>query len=514
MDMLLSFTSADWIIAWVQEPTWKLMFLLFVNIFWIPVFYALLMEVWDAFQNYTADIHHSLNRKFVFLAVDVPRDTEQTPLSMEAIFNQLAGAHGSQTWWEARWKGEFQEWFSFEIVSLEGYVQYIIRAPYALRDLVEASIYAQYPDAEISEVTDYTDDVPKQYPDEKWDMYGMEYLLHRPNAYPIKTYRDFEDKVRGELVDPMAALLEIMSKIGKGEQIWYQILAKPIVAEDWLAEAQQEIDKIVDRKSPEPKRGGILGFLFNIPFMITGLLDNLLGLELGGGGGDESKEDSAPLLQRLTPGEQQLLEDMERKNGKLVYKCLMRIVYVGRKEVFNKARGVGPVVGAIKQFNDDSRNWFKPGKHSWTKANYTLKKARIYLRQNSFMEAYAGRSLSSAQASGGYVLNTEELATIYHFPMASVRAPLVKRTGAKKSEPPSTLPLGDIGATEFEIGSSKPLTEPKASDRGSVLLPEPASVADLKEQNEGGLPSVDDSQVRYVDIPSSPKRKEPPSDES
>jgi hypothetical protein len=507
----------DWIVYLVQQPTWKLVALLFVNGLWIPVAWWLYQEVWESFQFWTSGMHAgNPSRKFIYLAVDVPSDTEQTPASMEAIFNQLAGAHGTSTWVDQKWRGEFLDWFSFEIVSLEGYVQYIIRCRDNLRDLVEAAVYAQYPDAEISEVSDYTNDVPSHWPDTDWDYFGTGYATKLPDGYPIKTFVEFEDKIRGEFVDPMSAMLEIMSKIGKGEQIWYQIQAKPIVDSDWIPAAQDEIDKLTERyKAPE--RGGIIGFLMKIPHQVTAAFDSIAETQLVGEGGDDSSNDFAksPMF-NMTPGEKTLLEDMERKTGKLAYKCRIRIAYFGKKNVFSKSRGVGPVVGALKQFNDASKNWLNVEKHSWTKANYAFKKARIYQRQNSFIQALKNRSLFAGDTPGGFILNSEELATIYHFPMLSVKAPMVKRTGAKKSEPPSTLPIGDIGGRSINIGSSP---EPPSAggaikpsnpvtgefDSGPIATSNSGSVTDKlrdEKQPEHGLSEViDASDVQMIEIP-------------
>lgn len=458
-----------------------------LNVLWIPLLWWFYHEIWDCWMNYINDFFNA-KRQFVVLAVDVPRDTEQTPVGMEAIFNQLAGAHGTFTGWEVYWLGAFQEWFSFEIVSIDGYVQYIIRCHKDLRDLVEASVYAQYPDAEITEVRDYVNDVPQAYPNEEWDFFGTEYNLAKPDAYPIRVYREFEDKVRGELLDPMSGLLEIMSKIGKGEQIWYQVLMKPIVDPDWAPDAQAVVDKLVEK---ETGGGDEPSLFWRIATLPISLIDRITAFLFPNfvGGGDDSGEKGAPRtnVMSLTPGERLLIEEMERKMGKLAYRVRIRIVYIAKKGVYNKARGVGPVIGAVKQFNDGTRNYFKVGKKSWTKANYAFKKARVYLRQNKFISAYANRSFSAGEATSGYVLNTEELATIYHFPMASVKAPLLKRTGSRKSEPPATLPV----------------------DRGETVV---ISVADKQDTEQ--VPSVDSNpndgidtvlpttdEVTFVDIP-------------
>jgi len=39
------------------------------------------------------------------------------------------------------------------------------------------------------------------------------------------------------------------------------------------------------------------------------------------------------------------------------------------------------------------------------------------------------------------VLNTEELATLYHLPGLAVRAPFLPRVESKKGQPPAPLPI-------------------------------------------------------------------------
>lgn len=517
------FIILEKILQSTQLPTWKLAGLIFVNGLWIPLFYYFFEEVWEAFRFWTNDMNKSRNRKLVYLAVDVPKDIEQTPAGMEAVFNQLAGAHGTETWWESRVEGGYQEWFSFEIVSLEGYVQYIIQTNEILRDLVEASIYAHYPDAEISEVTDYTTDIPSEWPNDDWNCFGTEYMLAKEEAYPLKTYNEFEDKVRGEFVDPMAGMLEIMSKINKGEQIWYQVLAKPIVDSDWHHGAKKLINKITERKEPS-KPKGLLGLIGYPIFWVTEIMNGLLAEE-GAPVKSDSMDDLAksPMF-KLTPGERTVLEDVERKMGKLAYRCRIRMFYVAKKDVFSKARGVGGVVGAIKQFNDANKNWLKVGKKSWTKANYWFKKARLYQRQANYYKAYKARSFYKGDYPDGFVLNSEELATIYHFPLASVKAPLLMRTGAKKSEPPTTLPVAGLEYATVDIGGPEPpsaefsstVPEPAATQQSGSILAKVELSSKLKkedlaptrhksleelkaETSVSALP--DQSDIKYIEIP-------------
>ena len=51
------------------------------------------------------------------------------------------------------------------------------------------------------------------------------------------------------------------------------------------------------------------------------------------------------------------------------------------------------------------------------------------------------RSRDIVKGGKPYVLNAEELATIYHFPSEMVAAPMVERPKAKKGASPPNLPV-------------------------------------------------------------------------
>jgi len=91
--------------------------------------------------------------RYVLLAIDVPRMNEQTPQAVEQVFGQLAGAYSGLDQIEKYWVGKTQAVFSFELVSIGGYVQFLVHTPTKYRDLIEAAVYSQYPDAEIVEST-------------------------------------------------------------------------------------------------------------------------------------------------------------------------------------------------------------------------------------------------------------------------------------------------------------------------------------------------------------------------
>jgi hypothetical protein len=68
------------------------------------------------------------------------------------------------------------------------------------------------------------------------------------------------------------------------------------------------------------------------------------------------------------------------------------------------------------------------------------------------MTAYKFRS--DARGRLPHILNTEELASIWHFPVeASVKAPLVQKAPGRKAEPPAGLPISiESSAKDLEFG--------------------------------------------------------------
>ena len=56
-------------------------------------------------------------------------------------------------------------------------------------------------------------------PDPEFDLLGTEYVLYKPDYYPIKTYKDYEKPDSGEHLDPLRHVWEVMSHLKEGEYI-------------------------------------------------------------------------------------------------------------------------------------------------------------------------------------------------------------------------------------------------------------------------------------------------------
>lgn len=403
----------------------------------IPVLWFMLTNAWLDYKQG----EYASKCEWILLRVSVPKASEQTVKAVENLFALLAGAHAPPSWTETWMEGASQAVLSVEIASIEGQVSFYVRSLKSLRDLVEASIYAQYPDAEIDEVEDYARQVPADFPNEEWDAWCTEMTNVAPDPFPLKTYSEFEDKVSGEFKDPLAAFLEVMSRLGPGEQAWYQIILQPTDQSDFRKRAESLIKKIKGiKETPKPSLADkIVSFPINMLFEVMNII---FGTSLGGGGGKDDKKDGTPEIMKLSPGERLVLESIERKASKIGFNCKIRLVYIAKKEAMKKAKFVQPFIGAIKQLNTFNMQALRPNSKVGVNGSlWWFKDQRNNERKTTMIKAY--RSRSGWTGLNKFFLSVEELATLWHFPiLIQIKAPGLRRIEAKKSEPPANIPFG------------------------------------------------------------------------
>ncbi len=413
----------------------EMLWLFFANVGWIVLAIVFLLGVREIYLFYIQS-KFAAGLKYVLLAIDIPRGNAQSPKAVENLFTYLGGAHGSISFYEKWFEGRFQQAFSFEIVGIDGYTQFVIQTPVEQRFLLESAIYSQYPDAEISEIDDYTAGVPNRFPDDEWDLWGGEFILTGPDVYPIKLYSEFES-MQGEpeerFKDPMATLMDLTSSLNKGEQIWVQFIIIPTDF-SWVKRSDAEVDKILG-KAPKEKQGLIMKFLI----WLGELSENIFAIWKDIKPKEEKKAIS---IMELTPKKVKQIEAIQNKASKLAFGFKMRIICIGRRGVFNKGKIVSGFVGWVKQFTALDLNSFKPDmKITATKTAYFRKDVRLVTKKNAIMQNYINRSLAGRPSA---ILNIEELATLWHFPLdAVVKAPLIQKAPGRKSDAPAALPLAE-----------------------------------------------------------------------
>ncbi|MFT5280764.1 MAG: hypothetical protein ACI9AR_000198 [Flavobacteriaceae bacterium] len=403
---------------------------------WGPILCLLLFwRLWVYFLNYRA----ALKVDGILLNIKIPKEILKSPQAMELFFDSAMYQKSPNTWWKKYVLGEVRPWWSLEIVSIEGAVYFFIWTPKFWKDHIEAQLYAQYPQAEVIEVPDYTDAIANELKDGRWEGFFSHHRLTKPDAYPIKTYIDYGlDKAVGSLdenqrIDPITSVIEWMGSIGPGEQIWMQILVQATKKRfpkggswfgktDWKDEAYAEIEKIINEHGVS-RRAVAEG---------------------------EEQETS---FRNLSKGKQETVSSIERSIDKYGYDCGVRTLYLAESSKF-RAINIKSLLSAFQIYSSPGHNGFAPDDKNITGVDFPWQDPTDHLvafRQKRIFNSFRMRSMFYpphipvfGEKKGNrkpFVLTSEELATIFHFPGTVSETPSFSRIDSKKAEPPSNLPL-------------------------------------------------------------------------
>lgn len=412
-----------------------LSFLLFVTktTWWFLTPLFLFFPVKESWLYWKRKVYYDA-LEFVLLEIRIPPDVLKTPKAMEYVLVGLHGVWDDLNFRDIWVKGERLPSFSLEIAGTGGEVHFYIHTRKKLRDFVESQIYSQYPDAEIVEADDYTNLVPPNLPNKNWDVWGTDLMLVKPDPYPLRTYVDFEEMVEERRLDPIASIAEILNKLVAGEHMWIQIIIQPNGNLNKLHEQGEKVlTGLLGRK--EDKKAGFgdvtLASLGESAMMLAGQAPE-----------EEKKEDVlGPAEWRLSPGEREILEQIEEKTAKIAYDTLARFIYIGRNDVFSKTN-VAALFGFFKLFNTFNLNAFKPNSKTLPKRSFIyFRKIRLHFRKMRIVQWYKWRRALPGRITPSYQLNVEELATIFHLPGLIVKAPLMPRVETRRPPPPPGLPV-------------------------------------------------------------------------
>ncbi|PIZ41129.1 hypothetical protein COY35_01020 [candidate division WWE3 bacterium CG_4_10_14_0_2_um_filter_47_8] len=345
----------------------------------------------------------------VLLEIKVPKGNEKDPLAAEQMFASLHGL--------LRADPHEQEHVSFEIASDASGIHFYVWCPRHLQDFVSGQIYAQYPLAELRVVEDDYMGV---------DLSGLAFcsenlLLAKEVYFPIRTFRDFE------LVDPLSAVTGTMAEIGEGERIWLQILIRPI-PDVWQADGHRYVEQV---------RTGVIHTKISPMDVVKGAVGEIAALvpyaveQWTNPAAQEARRSKPPLSPRkeeyvrLSSGQELELKMIEDKLTRVGFEVGIR-VFTAALDEGNCRELLRGATAAFKQFSFANLNSF----------------VRVAPEEavEIFKERFVRREFPEEIT---YVLDTAELASVFHLPNISVATPTIAWASYKKGEPPPHLPTSN-----------------------------------------------------------------------
>ncbi len=279
-------------------------------------------------------------------------------------------------------------------------ISFYVGAPRKFISIVEKQIHSFYPKASIERSLDYNIFYPGSFT-------AASFLkLKDKDIFPIRTYQNLES-------DPLNNITNVLGKFHeKREGAAIQLLFKPAKG-DWRFKGREFAREMQQgRHLEELKRDNILHQFFR------GVAHLLI---------DHNKDKKDPLKHQndpvhLTPDEQENVKKIEAKANKPGFETNIRLV----ASALTKERAqsiLAELENAFIQFDNPGVNSFKVERDS--KFDY-----------NSIAYDFILRNFRSDQA---FVLCSEELASIYHFPIFSTETPKIAWLKARHAPPPNNI---------------------------------------------------------------------------
>ena len=329
------------------------------------------------------------------LILEIPKTNDKSELAAEQLFASLHGILRDAE--ELKRTGGVQEHLSFEIASVGGQIRFYVWTPKTLQSFVEGQIYSQYPTVQIHEAEeDYV-----AHERHHSVVHTAEITLSDSEFLPLKTFQSFE-------VDPLAGITGTLAKLeDTGEELWIQVLVRPI-ADSWHKSSYQWITKV--------KNGGGFSLMggSGLDMKWLGTLFEALVKPPEAGVAGAPKE--------ISERDKTRIAEAEKKATKLGYQVKIRLAYLGESNSNARLR-MQALVGTFKQFNSTNLNGFKQSNSSLDKDALGGYRGRVFM------------------AGDGFILNIEELASVFHLPHTNVETPNIVWASTKTAEPPAKLPL-------------------------------------------------------------------------
>lgn len=339
---------------------------------------------------------------------DIRDVTEETISKGQTIYNIIAGT--VQKGFKSNFYG--QRHFAFEIVGSQGFVYFYAAVPVALVEVVKQAIISAYPTTRLEEVAEHNifSTVGKAN-----GTLGGELSLKEPFAYPIATYQDLKR-------DTMQSLLNAMASLGKEDGAAIQILMRPANPE-WRKTASGIASK---KRKGGDKKLDALGMLKNVA---TAFVKP-----------PESKDDGGK-SHDLSNLDQGILDSIDDKTRHAGFEVLIRIV--ASSNITQRSQAIlSNIVASFSLYDAPGKNGFKYTPTKDTEALATSYIMRFFPQENKKM-----------------ILNSVELATLFHFPdQRNIPTSQLSRQDSKQVDGPRNIPDEGLllGYNVFR-GAKKPI---------------------------------------------------------
>ena len=289
---------------------------------------------------------------------------------------------------------------AFEIVAHQGLISFYVATPPSVAQHVEEQIHAQFSHAVIEHVDDY-------------NMFSAQGVtaaamltVQREIFLPIRTYRSLD-------IDPLNAVTNAMSRLAPDEGVALQILLRPAGKrrQAWSARVAHQLQK--GKKLRQAK--------YAAPATALGYLMRF-GVEMFESEKSVREREQKSGMHKLSPLQEEMVKSLEQKSSKAQFDVVCRLVVSAKNQVAAD-RIVRDIVSAFGQYTSfQFGNGFK---------------ALVAKDPKHIVHDFIYRNFDPSRV---LLLNTEELASLWHFPLPTTETPNIRWLTARQAAAPVNVP--------------------------------------------------------------------------
>ncbi|MBT4277833.1 type IV secretion system DNA-binding domain-containing protein [Candidatus Falkowbacteria bacterium] len=318
---------------------------------------------------------------------------------MEAIYSNIAGL-GNSVKFTSMFSGA-KNHIAFEIVVKKGAISFYIAPPEKLKQFIVQQIQAQYPDAHIEEVEDYNIFSPQGFID------GVYLGLSKNSLFPIKTYKSLQS-------DPLNSIINALSKMESDDGAAIQFVVRPTIS-NWRAYGTKiagEVRKGKSLKEAVSSKGSLGSEIMS---GIGGDLNTAIF------GGNEPKNEKPQEIYKPSAMEEESVKAIEEKISKAGLETNIRIIVSADKK------------DQVEMYMENILNSF--GQYNIYQYGNSFKVNKP-LRQKSIVNDFIYRNFDPSKKM---IFNSEEMASLFHFPLPSTQTPNIKWLSSKEAPAPQNI---------------------------------------------------------------------------
>ncbi|MDO9399611.1 MAG: type IV secretion system DNA-binding domain-containing protein [bacterium] len=320
----------------------------------------------------------------------------------ETLFKAIGGLRAQRWHKNLAWLIGRNDHFSFEIVANQKLISFYVVAPRHMGLYLEQQIQAYYPEAVLEEVSDYN-----IFSSNGYTAAGC--VKTKKNfIFPIKTYDKME-------ADPLDSLINAMSKLDKEEGMAVQYVVRSAQS-SW----HRKVNEIVRNVGKGKRLEETLSTNYFSKFLE--ILWNLSKFFFS----SQAKDKPLDNQYQQTAMEQETLKLIEEKNAKAGLDVNLRII-VCAKDQARATSYLNNMISAYSQYN-----YYQYGNV------FSNKKASSHFStEQTVIKDFIYRRF---KLSNSFLLNTEELTSLFHFPLSGTETPNILWLFAKYAAAPTNIP--------------------------------------------------------------------------